>query len=625
MIGSGFDPDSCDKPRRLRRGGIAAPAEQALIRLENRGLPALGTQRGRLFKSLVTLALVFSIWISAQPGWSASGDKPVNFIFLVDVSGSMVSKSTMVTDEKGAPITLFEALRAAVKNIVADSRLIRQGSRIAFITFGTDVTEKTDWPTSISTDEDRAKLVQLIGDSATLAADRKGDTYMGGALNQALTRASDFLRSSDPCTTTFILMLTDGWDEPPAMAQYRVQDVAQKIVSQKETIKRKVGIDTWQTAVIGLKRLPTSKVGTTTAAELSRMIDGTFLDITREKGRSVSDQIYVALSKILENQRGTITLAGDSKDPFFPIIEFGTVNGEGVASGSFDIEMLACDQEQITTLREASGEAPAQPEDYWKVVIDKAATRHKSSAIRTVAEFPSDTVKITVEPGALKVSPAIDSQGRRSAVRHNIKLTAQASSNLPVGTFVGRLKLASTARIPDSIPYVISAPARLATREESLKVSVKRKGSFSREDTETALTVAFVQSEGSPPGAHYSIEIRMSLAQHERMKSEALPAGCFNNGETIKLKFDTDKQKTAEAAINVRLPKQTSPGTYKGKLLFAVTGPAEMTAPKEQPFEITLAPTDWERIAPLAIPMLLLLIAGIVLYIFLYSVSQNRR
>lgn len=71
-------------------------------------------------------------------------ERPVNFIFLIDVSGSMVLKSTMVTAADGTQVTLFEALRQALKQVAEDPRLINPKSRISFITFGTKITEKTD-------------------------------------------------------------------------------------------------------------------------------------------------------------------------------------------------------------------------------------------------------------------------------------------------------------------------------------------------------------------------------------------------------------------------------------------------------------------------------------------------
>lgn len=582
------------------------------------GKPNFGHHHIAALRAFLVLTCLTCLVMCGLPCWSAS-DKPVNFIFLVDVSGSMVSKSTMVTDGSGGTITLFEALRKAVQNIVSDSRLIKQGSRISFITFGTTVSEKSDWPTSITTDEDRTKLVQLIGDPTALSADRKGDTYMGGALNQALVRADNFLLKSDPCTTTFIMMLTDGWDEPPAAAQYKAADVAQQIVRKKETIKRKVGIDTWQTAVIGLKRLPTSKVGTTTAAQLSKMINGTFLDITQEKGKSVSDQIYLALSKILENQRGTFSFPGNKKDQ---VVDFGTVDGGGVAHGSFDIELLACDKEEISAIQEASAAAPA---NYWPGAREKVFNKNIVNNLLVISELPADAVKIIPDQMPLVVSPIVDSEGRRQVTGQKVKLTLQAGSSLPVGNFIGRLKLLSSARIPDSIPYVVSAPARLATKDDLVKVTVKRKGKLTKEDTETELTITFMQSEGSPPGANYKIEIPAPSAESDKRSHEALASKCFNSGKPTTLNFDTNKQKSATATVPIIIPAEQSIGTYKGKFKFDISGPSEITAPTEVPFEITLTPTDWERIAPIAVPMILLLIVGIVIYIYLYAVSQRRK
>ncbi len=149
-------------------------------------------------------------------------ERPVNFVFLVDVSGSMVMKSTMVKGPDGKDITLFEALRSALKQMVEDSRLIGGASRVSFITFGTAVTEKSDWPSKLADGAQRADLVGKIVSPETLAADKHGDTYMGGALHAALEKARAMSKDSDACTMTFIVMFTDGWDEPPSGAPHRV-------------------------------------------------------------------------------------------------------------------------------------------------------------------------------------------------------------------------------------------------------------------------------------------------------------------------------------------------------------------------------------------------------------------
>lgn len=583
--------------------------------------------------------------IPLAPASATATDKPVNFIFLVDVSGSMVSKTTIVTDAAGNKITLFEALRGAVRNIVSDGELIKQGSRVSFITFGTNVVEKTAWPATISSEEDRTRLVTLIDTPAELSADRKGDTYMGGGLNQALAKANEFVSKSDPCTTTFIMMLTDGWDEPPKDAKYNVRDIAKQFVARKEEIKNKVGIDTWQVAIIGLKSLPRIKEGTTTAAELSGLLGATFLDVTQEKGRSVSEKIATALGKIISNQRGTFTLVSTSasdkrmvatKLPVdeatgekIPVLDFGVVNNVGEAKGSFVLRLSACDMEELTSVKESSTRLPKAQ---WKPVIEglKPALR-EGETITLVADLPTGAVQITPEKSPLGVTPEIEESGHRNPVEQTVKLTARAGAKLPVGTFLGCMNLTSTARVPEKIFYLISAPSRLTTKDDTVSESVKRQGFIVLQDSDAKLKVTFEQSEGSAKGATYNIEASVTEPRlvrrngHPVKSGETLDQKLFNNGEPIKITLDTNKEPSKDIVFNVFLPKTTPAGTYSGRIQFKIQGPPDMVAPADIPFEIELKPSDWEIIAPIAVPMTLLLVVGLVAYVYFVIVNQPRR
>lgn len=259
---------------------------------------------------LLSVYFVFALMLGSAQSAISAEERPVNFIFLVDVSGSMVMKSTMVTAPNGTQITLFEALREALKQIVNDRRLIGAKSRISFITFGTQITEKSSWPEQLQADSDRETLISRITDPVELQADKHGDTYMGGALDAALTKANQLYSQQDPCTTTFIIMLTDGWDEPPKGAQHQVRSVAAQIVAKEKQIQSKLGVNTWQVAVVGLQRLPDRKAGTTTAAELAKLLGGTFLDVSKEGGGSVSERIFLSLKRTVEGLKGDIKFVG---------------------------------------------------------------------------------------------------------------------------------------------------------------------------------------------------------------------------------------------------------------------------------------------------------------------------
>jgi len=153
------------------------------------------------FSSLMfsLLALLAPAAIFAPAALAAEDrERPVNFIFLVDVSGSMVMKSTMVKGPEGKDISCSKPCDAALKQMVQDNRLIGTASKVSFITFGTAVTEKSDWPTKLADASVRADLVGKISSPETLAADKHGDTYMGGALHAAIDKAGPWLKTAMP-------------------------------------------------------------------------------------------------------------------------------------------------------------------------------------------------------------------------------------------------------------------------------------------------------------------------------------------------------------------------------------------------------------------------------------------
>ncbi|MBX9720663.1 MAG: VWA domain-containing protein, partial [Candidatus Obscuribacterales bacterium] len=241
---------------------------------------------------------------TAASATAYNDERPANFVFLLDVSGSMVSARTQVKAADGSNVTLFEALRQALEQIVKDDRLVSPKSKVAFITFGTAITEKNDWPSSLATSEERKSLLTKIASAAELQADKHGDTYMAGGLEAAYARAEQFAKDSASCTSTFIVMLTDGWDEPPANASYKVADEAAKFIAKQNELKQKLGVNTWQVRVVGLQRLPDKKAGTTTAAEVAKLLGGSFLDVSKEQSGTIADRIYAALKQTIAELQG---------------------------------------------------------------------------------------------------------------------------------------------------------------------------------------------------------------------------------------------------------------------------------------------------------------------------------
>ena len=578
---------------------------------------------------------------------AAERERPVNFVFLVDVSGSMVLKSTMVKGPDGKDITLFEALRSALKQMVEDSRLIGPASQVSFITFGTAITEKGDWPTKLADPAQRTDLIGKIVSPETLAADKHGDTYMGGALHAAVEKARAMAKEGDSCTMTFIVMFTDGWDEPPAGAPYRVRDVSKQILLEKRISKERVGVDTWQTRVVGLQRLPDSKAGTTTAKELATLIGGEFIDVNSQSGGTVSDRIFAALKKTVESLKGEIVLRASSNSALADdaastekgmrsgVINFGNVDGNGMSDCSFPVELRSCYAEQVDSVEECSSivDAAARTRELSKV----SAANALASGMRLVSSLPSGAVTLSLTQADVVLAPIIPGRKYEGEKPTNlVPVTVKAHSNCPAGHFLGFLKMSSTARVPQYVPFVVSVPSRLVVMPESIKVKVKKPGFFWPEPTAVEITSSIGQSEGAKRETSVNVEVIPASAQ---MKTEAgKPAATayqnekidvvnINDGKPLKLTYDASKGEKQEIKMRIAIPAKQTPGLYEGKLAVKVTGDSETMAPSQIPFEVAVDPSPWEEVAPVAVPLIIvcIIVCGLGIFLWLSTLKRNRQ
>lgn len=605
------------------------------------------------FKSFNAFVALLKLCVIALAAWSfilfsclpaAAADereRPVNFIFLVDVSGSMVMKTTMVKGPDGKDITLFEALRSALRQMVEDNRLIGGSSRVSFITFGTAVTEKSDWPTKLANAADRAELVGKIVAPATLSADKHGDTYMGGALHAALEKARGWAKESDACTMTFIVMFTDGWDEPPAGAPHKVRDVAKQILLEKRIARQKVGVDTWQTRVVGLQRLPDSKAGTTTAKELASLISGEFIDVNSQSGGTVSDRIFGALKKTVESLKGEIVLgntaaAGTSKDAGKGLqsgcVMFGNVDGNGMSECSFPVELRSCYAEEVDKVEDCSnavaGGAAAQ-------TLSKLTGAGKLAAgTRLASSLPAGSLTVALTQADVVLTPVIPGRTYDEKPTNLVPVTAHAHSNCPAGHFLGFFKMISTARVDQFVPYAISVPSRLVISPEAIKVRVKKPGFFFPESTSVDLLASLGQSEGARRQTSVSVEITPESAQLKpesgksvsaEFQNEKLDASNINEGKPVKFIYDASKSEKQEIKMMVVIPAKQKPGRYVGQLSVNVTGDSETKAPSRVPIEIVVEPSAWEEVAPVAVPLIIVCLLVCALGIFLWVSTLKRQ
>lgn len=552
----------------------------------------------------------------------AAEERPVNFIFLIDVSGSMVLKSTMVTAADGTQVTLFESLRQALKQVAADERLINPKSRISFITFGTKITEKTDWPSKLETLEDRQSLLKVIQSPDSLSADKHGDTYMGGALALALQKANQMYSDADPCTTTFIVMLTDGWDEPPPGATVKVRDVASELTKKQNDIFKKVGIKTWKVLVIGLQRLPEKKAGTTTAKELADMLGGGFIDVTKQAGGTVSERIFLSLKSQVEQLKGQLTL-GEGKSLKSGLVDFGTVVGNGSAKASFPLRLKSCYAEEISAVNDVTAQVPTAK---LKAILGTAA-QVTGAPCQSVTSIPSDAITLHVAP--TQVSPAGEASNR-ALTSQEINIDAQAHTNCPAGHYAGCFKLESSAKVPDFIGWTLRVPGRVVADPEALKVKMRKPGFLWSEDSDVDLIGKIKELPGAHAQANYDVEISpqratmVSSKKGEASDARSLSQDVINAGKPLSFALDTAKSDSHEFKMNVVIKANQAPGKYAGVMPVRVSGPPETVAPTEIPFEITVEPSAWEEIAPLAIPIFFVLVLCTVFGLFLWVTNLKR-
>jgi hypothetical protein len=569
-------------------------------------------------------SLLIIVISSLMPGpVFAAEERPVNFIFLIDVSGSMVLKSTMVTAADGTQVTLFEALRQALKQVAEDERLINQKSRISFITFGTKITDKTDWPTKLETTDDRQTLLKVIQSPDALNADKHGDTYMGGALALALQKANQMYSETEPCTTTFLVMLTDGWDEPPAGAAIKVRDVANDLAKKQSAILNKVGINTWKVLVIGLQRLPDKKAGTTTARELANLLGGDFIDVTKQAGNTVSERIFLALKSQVEQLKGQLTL-GSGKSIRNGMIDFGTVDGNGSATATCPLELKSCYAEEINGLKDVTG---AVSPSKLKTLLSSAAMLSKG-VCQSITTLPPNAIALKITPTAL--GPASGENGARGTTSEEISITALVNNNCPAGHFAGCFKIDSSAKVPDYISWFLRVPGRVVADPETIRAKMRKPGFFWPEDSSIELTGNLRELPGSHGQAKYDVEIKPSSAiltgsnsskqtQESRISQEKI-----NQGKAITFSLDTAKANNQEFKLSVAVDGKQAPGTYRGTMAVRISGPAETVAPSEIPFEVIVEPSAWEEIAPIAVPILFILLIASAFGLFLWLTNMRR-
>ena len=466
-----------------------------------------------LFAVAVSLLVIASLrGVIAQPQKEGI---TTNFIFLIDVSGSMLFDSNTVTTAEGERITLFEALRKALIEIVKDERLIAPSSRVEFITFGTRVEEKSSWVKRLDTNTDRENLIRLLSSEKELAADPKGDTYMARALRLAYDRAVTFPGSSEKCAVNFIVMLTDGYDDPPAGASVKLNEVALLFTRKQKTLMEASGTNNWVVRVIGLQAPTNIRPDITTAPQVAEMLSGRFISV--ESKESAPEKIFDALKATLQSFQSQIQVEGLTQGEY---LDFGRVRPDEEQTASFRLYSRSCREEEVSGVQDKSSEISSD-------FVDRLS--ESLGSLTPVAGELKDLIRLQLtEPKLI-----IGRQGEPGEDQ-TVSIALKISENIKPGAYIGRAELISTANVTP-IYYLFRVSSRIDA-PKIVKAQARKAELFSSAQTmiNIPLSVSLLATREEPLGV-----VEISLPELQRQVKAGEPVGLITANQITLRMGDT--------------------------------------------------------------------------------------
>lgn len=531
----------------------------------------------------------------------------------------------MVRAADGSEMTLFEALRQALKQIVSDENLIGSESKIAFITFGTTINDKAAWPESLKSSEVRNDLVQKISSTEELQADKHGDTYMAGALNAGFEKATQLSKSAEPCATTFVIMLTDGWDEPPRGAAFNVRSVAQKIVNKQKEIRQRLGVNTLQVRVVGLQRLPDRKAGTTTAAEVASLLGGEFLDITQQSSGTVAARIAAAIKKTVRDLQGRIVVANPESGG---IAAFGTIVSGVEPTATVRMNSRSCYGEKLLGINDKSSQL--SPADVQKIRSTLAAAEKKGtiktsapiSSYELVSKLPSGAISFRLKDGETELIPRPDQVSNGGDVWQPVAVVAHVENRCPPGHYFGALGLTATASANELLPFFISVPSRLVTDQKTIVYKIHKPGFFAAQSSKADLKFQINSQIASNQLLKEQVTIDPSAGKSNRGNA-TFNKTLINGGHPAVVEVNTAQAKAVEIVLPLEIPAEQEPGTYNGSIKLQLAPKSKALAPADITYTLVVLPSPWEEVQAVAIPILSLFALLLVMCI-LVAVSMRR-
>jgi hypothetical protein len=364
-----------------------------------------------------------------------------------------------------------------------------------------------------------------------------------------------------------------------------------------------------------LQRLPDRKAGTTTAAEVAKLLGGEFLDVTKQGGGTVAQRIYAALQKTIRDLQGKVEVAKTGDGGF---ADFGVIEGTQAAQAEVPVVSRSCYGEQITAVTDVTARlSDAERESVRRAFIQwQNAGRLKNSDNFKHASFanglPTGALSVQLQQPVL-LKPTIDQVAQGGTVWQPMKVTATIGRTCPPGAYLGAFKVDSTAHCDALVGYAIAVPSRIVTDTAAVSARVKKEsGVCWTKPTSTELKFSVGTSLASQQTTVNEISVEPDEARGEN--GAVLKTALINGGRPADLKLKMTEAGSEPVRLLVDVPADQPPGTYKGKIHLKVKDAANVLAPADLQYTVEILPSPWEQVRPIAVPILALF--GVVLLLW---------
>ena len=250
---------------------------------------------------------------------------------------------------------------------------------------------------------------------------------MARALRLAYDRAVTFPGSSEKCAVNFIVMLTDGYDDPPTSASVKLNEVALLFTRKQKALMETSGTNNWVVRVIGLQAPTNTRPEVTTAPQVAEML-AQFINV--ESKESAPEKIFDALKATLQSFQSQIQVEGLTQGEY---LDFGRVRPDEEQTASFRLYSRSCREEEVSGVQDKSSEISSD-------FVDRLS--ESLGSLTPVAGELKDLIRLQLTEPKL----TIGRQGEPGEDQ-TVSMALKISENIKPGAYIGRAELISTANV----------------------------------------------------------------------------------------------------------------------------------------------------------------------------------